>query len=174
VTPPTKIHSPLLCLVGCSKTKLGHPAPARELYCSPLFRLCRAWAERHADTWAILSARHGVVAPDEVLAPYQGTLAERRPFGGHPLSPAEYGRWLYAHVQAWRSRYVTPAQVPRLVVLAGNGYWQPLSEHGLVVEAPLEGLGIGERLRWLKRQLSPGNPTRKTPPGQLLLFPTDL
>jgi hypothetical protein len=35
------------------------------------------------------------------------------------------------------------------VVLAGRAYWRCLAERGLEVYAPLDGLGIGERLRWL-------------------------
>jgi hypothetical protein len=141
-----------LCLVGCCKTKLRRAAPAKELYCSALFRLCREWAERHADAWAILSARYGVVRPDEVIEPYDATVADRRPFGGPPLSPGDYSTWLYSHVQVWRCRYATRRETPRLVVLAGKEYWQCLVEHGLEVVTPLDGLGIGERICWLKRQ----------------------
>lgn len=140
-----------VCLVGCCKTKLRHAAPARELYCSPLFRLCRAWAERHADAWAILSARYGVVRPDNVIEPYDTTIAQRRPFGQPPLSPKDFGTWLYAQVQAWRTRYATPAQAPRLVILAGKSYWRWLVDR-LDFDVPLDGLGIGERIWWLQRQ----------------------
>ncbi len=144
-----------LCLVGCSKTKLLHAAPAQDLYTSPLFRLGRAWAEQHADHWAILSARYGVLLPDRVIEPYDTTIAEHSPYGRARLSPAEYATWLYASVQAWRCRYATgPTQGPRLIVLAGREYWAPLVERSLplAVELPLEGLGIGERLKWLRRE----------------------
>jgi hypothetical protein len=110
--------------------------------------------------WAILSAQHGVVEPDEVIAPYDTPISARQPFGGPRLSPKEFDTWLYAHVQAWRSQYV-PA---RLVVLAGRAYWQCLVERGLEVCTPLDGLGIGERLRWLKRQ------TATRPNGRPTLF----
>jgi hypothetical protein len=107
---------------------------------------------RHADAWAILSARHAVVRPDEILAPYDTTVADRQPFGGPRLSPGQFDTWLYAHVQAWRSRYFTATGAPRLVVLAGRAYWRSLVDHGLEVCLPLDGLGIGEQLRWLKQQ----------------------
>jgi hypothetical protein len=52
-------------LVACSRTKLSRAAPARELYCSPLFRAARAYAERRygRGRWLIVSARYGLVDP---------------------------------------------------------------------------------------------------------------
>jgi hypothetical protein len=57
-------------LVACSRLKADRPAPARELYVSPLFRAARAYAERRhgPGRWFILSAHHGLVDPDTVLA----------------------------------------------------------------------------------------------------------
>jgi hypothetical protein len=72
-----------------------------------------------------------VVEPDRVIAPYDTTIAARQPFGGPRLAPGEFDTWLYAHVQAWRSRYATPTCTPRLVVLAGRAYWRCLVERGL-------------------------------------------
>jgi hypothetical protein len=136
--------------VGCSKNKLPHAAPAGELYCSPLFRACRRWAERNCDVWAILSARHGVVTPDKVLEPYNTRLADRRPHGVNPpLNRQEMWHWLYAAVQAWRCQYAAPTRAAPLVILAGKDYWEPLAGR-MPFEIPLDGLGIGDRLKWLK------------------------
>jgi hypothetical protein len=63
-------------LVGCVKSKQSQAAPARELYVSPLFRGRRAWVERTCDRWFILSAKHGLVEPDRVLAPYDEILMD--------------------------------------------------------------------------------------------------
>ena len=131
VSLPEEEAIPTVCLVGCSKAKLRHPAPAQDLYCSPLFQLCRRWAEQHADAWAILSAHHGLVLPDQVIQPYDTTIAQRRPFGQQPLSPREFGGWLYGQVQAWRARYATPSQGPVLIILAGKEYWRWLVEYRL-------------------------------------------
>jgi hypothetical protein len=65
-------------LVGCVKSKQSQAAPARELYVSPLFRGRRAWVERTCDRWFILSAKHGLVEPDRVLAPYDEILMDCR------------------------------------------------------------------------------------------------
>jgi hypothetical protein len=61
-------------LVGCVKSKLARPAQARDLYTSPLFRGRRREVERSCDCWFVLSAKHGLVAPDSVLEPYDQTL----------------------------------------------------------------------------------------------------
>jgi hypothetical protein len=114
-----------------------------------------------------------VVEPDEVIAPYDTTIAARQPFCGPRLSPREFDTWLYAHVQAWRSRYATLTCGPRLFVLAGRAYWRCLVERRLEVCVPLDGLSIGKRLRWLKQQtaarLMPGDRRPKQPS----LFPED-
>ena len=162
-----------ICLVGCSKSKLAHAAPAQDLYCSALFRLSREWAKRHSDAWAILSARYGMIEPDRVIEPYNTTIADHQPFGGPRLTPPEFAFWLYSHVQAWCCRYASSHQAPRLITLAGRAYWHCLVEHGLEVSAPLDGLAIGERLRWLKQQLAMCSEPNRKRPKQPPLFDAD-
>src|SRR5699024_2883574 len=66
------------CLVlgGCVKGKLDRPARANDLYTSPYFRKMRAYAERLPGPWFILSAEHGLVHPEQRLAPYNWYLAD--------------------------------------------------------------------------------------------------
>ncbi len=61
-------------LVGCVKEKVRHPAPARDLYSSALFR-SRRFVEGRCDRWFILSTGHGLVDPLQVLDYYDETLA---------------------------------------------------------------------------------------------------
>lgn len=63
-----------IALVSRVKSKRAAASPARELYTSQLFRGLRAYAEAHADARHILSAEHGVLRPDDVIAPYERTL----------------------------------------------------------------------------------------------------
>jgi hypothetical protein len=63
-----------IALVGCSRSKLQHRAPAGELYTSNRFTAARQYAESHCDQWFILSAKHGLVKPGHVLEPYDLTL----------------------------------------------------------------------------------------------------
>lgn len=61
-------------LVGCVKTKGPVATPAGELYVSALFVGRRRFVEASCDRWLILSALHGLVAPDEVVDPYDESL----------------------------------------------------------------------------------------------------
>ena len=64
-----------LVLVSCVKSKVDHPAPAKDLYMrSAWFRKARAYAEHHGKKWFVLSAAHGLIHPDEVTDPYDVTL----------------------------------------------------------------------------------------------------
>lgn len=72
-TPPVR----RIALVGCTKGKLPARAPARDLYVGDLFAKARAYAQTF-DAWYVLSARHGLVLPDEVIEPYDVTLGDKR------------------------------------------------------------------------------------------------
>lgn len=64
-----------MVLVGCVKSKLDRPAPARELYTSALFRKQRAYAEATGVPWFVLSAEYGLVEPTRMIEPYELHLA---------------------------------------------------------------------------------------------------
>jgi hypothetical protein len=69
-------------LVGCVKSKAAEAKPAKgplHIYTSALFRGARRAVERTCDTWFILSAAHGLVSPDRLLAPYERTLNSASP-----------------------------------------------------------------------------------------------
>lgn len=146
-----------MALVSCCGPKLAHAAPAKDLYCSPLFRFARNWAERNADGWFILSALHGVVLPDQIIAPYDQKMPAR------PDLRLAWGQRVTDQV-LWRTRQffggdaATPPGPPvTYIALCGTDYTQhlELTGEGLAhrMERPLDGLMIGERLQWFKRQL---------------------
>lgn len=132
-----------VALVGCGKAKLARPAPARELYISTLFRLASQYAERGFDRWVILSAKHGVLLPDEVIEPYEARLGTR------PDERYAFGSLVHALLL---NRDVGPDA--DLYVLAGDDYVQPLRNFRKRVFDPMAGLGIGERLSWLKARIA--------------------
>ncbi len=131
-----------LVLVSCSKSKLDHPAPARDLYCSPAFQMKRAIIEQSEAAWLILSAKHGLVEPEAVIAPYDLTLNTMG----------------VSARQAW-ARNVLPhllkraKQHGRIVLFAGQKYSEyltgPLAAQGITISEPMRGLRQGEQLAWL-------------------------
>jgi hypothetical protein len=127
-------------LVACCGPKLDEPAPAADLYVSPLFKKARTYAERRG-RWFILSALHGLVDPTEVIAPYDVTLKKM---------PAQKRReW----GQKVRQQMETAGLLGlRLVALAGADYVNPLIEAGLTVAQPMKGKSIGKQLQWLNQR----------------------
>lgn len=136
---------PIVHLVACSKAKRAEPSPARELYAaSDWFRKARAYVEGEGGPWFILSAAHGLVAPDQVLAPYEAQL----PAG------AAWRRRLWAARVAGQLqlRGLLWTRPTRFVFLAGALYREPLADFlggPAATGAPLARLGLGEQKAWL-------------------------
>ncbi len=128
-------------LVACVAAKLDHTAEARDLYISPWFRKARAYVERTGSPWFILSAKHGLLASNAVIEPYDMTL-------GTLGVPA---RRLWGALVLDELARVVEAAAP-LIVLAGRSYRDPIWPHiAQRATAPMEGLAIGQQLAWLKR-----------------------
>lgn len=138
-------HDPSLLLVACVSMKRPVPTAGRDLYVSPWFEKARRYVDAHAGPWFILSAKHGLVDPDQRVAPYEETLSQK--------SAAERRAWAALVITALRPRL---AGVNRVVLLAGRAYREHLEDEiaaaGLPVEIPLDGLGIGEQLAWFDAQ----------------------
>ncbi len=136
-----------LVLVACAKEKLDRAAPAGALYVSPLFRKAWRWAcTRPAAEPFILSARHGLLDPRTVVEPYDLELRQ--------LSRAERDGWAQYVTRALVERARGHAPV-RVTILAGASYVEPLRPHlppSWVVEEPLAGLQVGQRLAWFTRE----------------------
>jgi hypothetical protein len=123
-------------LVGCGKTKLNYPAAAKDLYVSSLFRAARRFAERCCDEWVILSGGFGVLLPEQVIQPYEKALSTMR--------LVEQEAWADRTTSFLRQHYA--GLDVRYLGLAGEDY---LSNLGVIVERPLDGLGVGERIKLL-------------------------
>lgn len=69
-----------LVVVACGRRKAAAPSPARQLYTGPYARACMRYGEYWARLFnlelVILSAKHGFVAPNTVLEPYDVTFGD--------------------------------------------------------------------------------------------------
>jgi hypothetical protein len=128
-------------LVGCVRQQ-GSRAEAQDLFVAPLFRARRSYVERTCGRWYVLSALHGLVAPDEVLAPYDLKLkslsqAERRAWSERVLAQleAECGSFggLTFEIHAGAS-------------YTNEGLVRGLRARGAAVELPAAGLGEAQEL----------------------------
>ena len=131
-------------LISCVSTKLDHKAKAKDLYVSPLFRMNYAYAQSlKPDAIYILSAKYGLVHPEDEIETYNETL--------NTMKNIEVKDWALDIIDQaegkidWRN--------DEIIFLAGDKYrkfLQPLCRNAKV---PLEGLGIGKQLGWLKAKL---------------------
>jgi len=132
-----------LVLVACCSKKMSWAAPARDIYLSPLFRKSRRYAEQHGDGWFILSAKHGLLHPADIIEPYDETLNHKGVGARRNWTTMVAGQ-LHPH----RER--------QLVVLAGGLYCEWTS--GFLVHRPMRGLGIWAQMGWLNRHTTLPDP----------------
>ncbi|MBA3618993.1 MAG: hypothetical protein H0W56_05250 [Acidothermales bacterium] len=129
-------------LVGCVKTKLDHAAPAQDLYVSTLFRGRRAFVEVSCDQWFVLSAKHGVVSPAEIVEPYEETL------NGKPLDAKR--SWAASVLQQLDGNDIgftdTVFEIHAGAEYRDFGLVDGLQSRGATVQVPAAHLGQGEQL----------------------------
>lgn len=128
-----------LYLVACTKTKAPTARPARDLYAaSDWFAKARAYVEALGAPWFILSAEHGLLDPDKIVAPYETTLLR--------MSRTERRRWGLRVLDQITEAGVLGRPV---TFLAGRVYRAELEPGFADHAAPMLGLGLGEQKAWL-------------------------
>lgn len=138
------IDSETVCLVACTSRKGIYPTTAQFLYQSPLFWGAKNYAETRCDSWFILSAKYGLVAPTQILEPYDESLYE--------MTELEFEKWA-ARVYKSLCAHISPNA--KIVFLAGAKYRSILetyaaADHHRTI-APLSALGIGRQVAWLQK-----------------------
>jgi len=133
-------------LVSCVGAKRTGRVPAADLYTSPWFRKAKQYVTTRCERWYILSAKYGLLCPDELVEPYERTL--------NNMPQVERRAW--ASTVSDRLRALL-GHDDRLTILAGVRYREfllpLLSEGGHKIVVPMEGLTIGRQLNWLDQQL---------------------
>jgi len=131
-------------LISCVSKKVNHPAPAKDLYESTLFKFCYSYAMSLCpDNIFILSAKYGLVPADEVIAPYDLTL--------NTMKTKEIQKWSEGVICDLRNN--TDIKNDNFLFLAGEKYRRFLLPFIKHYEIPMQGLKIGEQLSWLKQRL---------------------
>lgn len=136
-------------LVSCSSEKNENAQTASELYSSDWFKKAKRYAETNSDEWFILSAKFGIVRPEEKIENYNELLNEK--------SSLKRRVWFARATERMMKENIVDFERPescRFVILAGKSYREhfvpELEECGFAVELPLEGKGIGDQKKWLK------------------------
>ena len=131
--PGSVVRSGRVVLVGSSGATADEPRPAGEMFRSDGFAYAREHARHSRLPWFVLSAKHGLLDPDEVISPHRIQIDDQ---------PAAYrtawGEWVVAQL-------ADRLQLDGVVVEVHGGVdfaqplRQPRTRRGAVLEIPLPG-----------------------------------
>lgn len=126
-------------LLSCVSKKLSRPAKAKNFYVSTWFRKAQDYIGQNE--YYILSAKYGLISPDQIIEPYEKTL--------NKMDTATRKLWADDVVN---EIIKTIDLGTNLIFLAGNRYREFVIKElkGYTVEVPMIGLGIGQQLKWFK------------------------
>lgn len=147
IRKPQSTRAPVrFVLISCSKSKLNERATARELYTGTLFKKAVAWAERHGYEWFVISAFHGLLTPEQTIAPYNYSLKDRR-------GSRERKAWAYLAISAHLTTHVAKGSHAFLIMpeLYRRYIQHELDRQSITYTNPLQHLAIGEQMRWLDK-----------------------
>ena len=154
-----KMQTKKMIVIGCVSKKqrlgAGETVPAADLYTSALWAKRRAHAERSGAPWLILSAEHGLIHPAQPLALYNTTISAVR-----KLQREAPSAWHTGAAAALDALELADGETLELEVYAGAAYVERLKEAATLsaraervrVVNALEGMQIGQRLRWYNEQ----------------------
>lgn len=129
-------------LISCSKNKKNMPCLAFEMYSSSaLFNHSLSFCQKNYHTSFILSAKYGLLNINEKISPYDLTLND--------FSEQErltWGEKVFSQLKNLK------LNKENFYILAGKKYIEPLEKKINIVNV-LYGMGIGERLKFLKDNL---------------------
>lgn len=135
-----------LGLVSCTKSKQDYPCKASEMYqASDLFRKAYSYATKNYNFVAILSAKYGLLFPEDKIEPYNLTLDD--------MGARQRRKWAEEVFSQMKKR-LNLRDLDKVFFHAGKKYREHLAlklgAAGIQCETPLEGLGIGKQKSWYK------------------------
>lgn len=125
-------------LVACGKRKLASAAAARDLYAGALFRKASAYAMATYDQWYILSAKHGLLIPEQWIEPYDLSLRD--------LPRNQRQAWAVSVLDELETLGLSEA----IYCLHAGDLYSEFLVSRLDADRPLAGLGIGKQLAWYR------------------------
>lgn len=135
-----------IVLVSCVSKKQSISLPAEDLYISEWFHKAALYARLIGDKWFILSAKYGLLHPDQIIEPYNVTLK----------SISKYQRVIWAR-RVLQDLNPLLSKDDSVVILAGHIYREyleePLRQMGCQISIPMQGLRIGEQMQWMNKQI---------------------
>lgn len=130
-------------LISCVAKKKPRKCKAKDLYDSTWFRYAWSYAQSlNPDKVFILSAKYGLVDPEAEIEPYEETLNTK--------TNHEIFAWADTLLTSLRER--TDVTKDTFVILAGEKYRTYLVGNLPNHDIPMEGMRIGQQLKWFKER----------------------
>lgn len=135
-----------IALVSCTKLKQEYSCEAKDMYLpSQLFRKARNYIEQNNyDIWFILSAKHGLLKPTDIIEPYNITL--------NTMKKNEIVEWSHRVYDQ-----LCKFELYQVDFYAGEKYRKYLisllEEKDIICNIPMKRMGIGQQMQWLKERL---------------------
>lgn len=131
-----------IALIGCTSRKQDYKCPAIEMYTkSNYFNLKLDYCKKiNVDKIYILSAKYGLLEPEEIIEPYNVHLKE---------TSKDY-RLTWSENVLKDLKDKTDLESDEFIILAGNDYMKYLLEHIPNHYNPVKGLGIGQQMKFFK------------------------
>ena len=137
-----------ICLISCVSKKLKAPSEAKNLYVSPWFKKASLIASKYFDECYILSAKYGLLNPEEIITPYEKTLLK--------MTRIERLKWANKVIKQINNQIEKQSEI---IIFAGEKYREFLNEYlsdlGYRIIIPLQGLSIGKQMNWFDRLETP-------------------
>lgn len=132
-----------LGLISCTKSKQSYPCRASEMYsASDLFKKAYSYATKNYDFVAILSAKYGLLFPDDRIEPYDLTL--------NNMKSQQRKEWAEKVFNQMQDKLKIKAY--KVFFHAGKRYREDLIPElrriGVQCTVPLKNLSIGKQLAW--------------------------
>lgn len=133
-----------IALISCCSKKLNVRSCAKDIYISPRFKLSLQYAKKlNPDKIFILSSKHGLVKLQDKLDPYNESLNDK--------DISEVKHWSHDVVNELSK--VSDLQNTMFIFLAGERYRKWILPYLNSYRIPLQGLKIGQQLKFLKEHL---------------------
>jgi len=126
----------MVCFIACSKSKSPYPCKAKLLYKGSLFKKAFKLATLKKYEVYILSAKYGLLEPEEQISPYTVTLSD--------FSKQKRKDW----ADMVNEQIKTKGLHPPFTFYTGSLY----NEH-FEGDKPLSGLRLGKSLQWYNKQI---------------------
>lgn len=130
----------MIAFISCVKTKKPYARKAIELYDSPLFKKSVEYARKNGvERIYIISAKHGLIPAEKVIAPYEETLNGK--------SDKHLKHWAYKVIK--QADAIGIRRDEEILLLGGENYLKYIRKIYKNAHEPLKGLPLGVRLKFL-------------------------